>query len=108
MVKLLEVNDSNFEQTVIQARRPVLVDFWAPSCKPCLAVAPIVEELAQEYDGRIDFAKVNVNHSPETASSYSIMSIPTLLLFEGGKPMKQIVGLRPKAEVKKVLDSSLG
>ncbi|MFP3975233.1 MAG: thioredoxin [Dehalococcoidia bacterium] len=108
MAKPVEVNDSNFEQTVIKAKKPVLVDFWAPSCKPCLAVAPIVEELAKEYDGKVDFAKVNVDQSPKTASSYSIMSIPTLLLFKGGKPVKQLVGLRPKEEFKKVLDSSLG
>lgn len=64
MAKPVGVDDSNFEQTVIKAKKPVLVDFWAPSCKPCLAVTPIIEELAKEYDGKVDFAKVNVDHSP--------------------------------------------
>lgn len=108
MAKPVEVNDKSFEQMVIKAKRPVLVDFWAPSCKPCLAVAPIVEELAEEYDGKVDFAKVNVDQNPQTASGYSIMSIPTLLLFKNGRPVKQLVGLRPKDEIKKVLNSSLG
>lgn len=107
MAKPLEVSDGNFEQVVIKAANPVLVDFWAKGCRPCRAVAPIVEELATEYDGKITFAKVNVDENPKTASGYSIMSIPTLLLFKDGKPMKQMVGLRPKEEFKENLDTSL-
>ena len=107
MAKPREVSDEDFEQVVIKAVNPVLVDFWAPWCGPCRAVAPIVEELATEYDGKITFAKVNVDENPKTAAGYSIMSIPTLLLFKDGKPMKQMVGLRPKEEFKKNLDASL-
>lgn len=107
MARPVEVNDSNFEQVVTRAKRPVLVDFWAPSCKPCQAVEPIVKELANEYDGKVDFARINVDKNPKTASNYSIMSIPFLLLFKNGKPFKQVVGLRPKREFKKVLDASL-
>ncbi|MCL0041385.1 thioredoxin [Dehalococcoidia bacterium] len=107
MAKPRDISDADFEQVVLKATNPVLVDFWAPWCGPCRAVAPIVEELADEYAGRITFAKVNVDQNPKTASEYSIMSIPTLLLFKDGKPIKQMVGLRPREEFKKNLDASL-
>lgn len=107
MAKPVNVSDSDFQQVVEGSPKPVLVDFWAPWCGPCRAISPIIEELADEYEGSVDFAKVNVDENPKTASAFSIQSIPTLLLFKGGKPMTQIVGLRPKQELKKSLDSLL-
>lgn len=107
MTKPVEVNDQNFSEVVEKAAKPVLVDFWAPWCGPCRAVAPTIEELAVEYEGKVDFVKVNVDDNPGVASAYSIQSIPTLLFFKGGKPMTQIVGMRPKEELKKNLDTLL-
>lgn len=108
MSKPAPVDDSTFEQLVLKAKKPVLVDFWAAWCKPCLAVAPILEELANEYDNKISFVKLDVDHSPKTPGSYGIMSIPTLLIFKNGKPVSHIVGLRPKGELKRNLDAALG
>ncbi len=103
----LNVDNGSFKEIVIEAEMPYLVDFWAPWCGPCRAIAPVVEELAGEYAGRVGFAKVNVDESPKVATEYGIQSIPTLLLFKDGKPMKQVVGLTPKADLKKHLDSIL-
>ena len=108
MSKPTPVDDSTFEQTVLKAKKPVLVDFWATWCKPCLAVAPIVDELANEYGDKVGFVKMDIDHSPKTPSKYGIMSIPTLLIFKDGKPVSHIVGLRPKGELKKNLDAALG
>ncbi|MFC2020172.1 thioredoxin [Chloroflexota bacterium] len=105
MSKPVPVDDSTFEQTVLQAEKPVLVDFWATWCKPCLAVAPILDELAEEYSGKINFVKLDVDSNAKTATSYGIMSIPTLLIFKNGEPISHIVGARPKGELKKKLDA---
>ena len=107
MSKPVQIEDANFVEVVLQAKVPVLVDFWAPWCGPCRMVAPVVDELADEYEGRVDFAKVNVDESPKIASQYGIMSIPTLILFKDGKPVSNIVGFRPKDELKKSLDAVL-
>ena len=101
------VTDSDFEQEVLEADTPVLVDFWAEWCAPCKMVAPVLDDLAEEYDGKIKFIKVDVDTSPETAMKYGIRSIPTLLVFKGGSPVDQVVGAVPKAAIKKRLDSAL-
>jgi len=101
------VDQDSFEKAVLESQTPVLVDFWAPWCGPCRAVAPIVEELAKEYKGKVEFAKLNVDESPFVASKYGVMSIPTLMLFKGGKPMQHAVGLQPKEQLKKMLDRVL-
>ena len=107
MSKPVEVNDSNFEQIVLQAKTPVLVDFWAEWCGPCRMVAPVVEELAEEYSDRVSFAKLDVDQNPRTASQYGVMSIPTLLIFKNGAPVSNIVGFRPKADLKRSLDAAI-
>ncbi len=107
MSKSVSISESNFDQVVLKADKPVLVDLWAPWCRPCLMVAPILDELSDEYDGKISFVKVDVDQNPKTAARYSIMSIPTLLIFKNGKPVSQIVGLRPKEELKQNLDAVL-
>ncbi len=107
MSKSVAVNDSNFEQTVLKASKPVLVDLWATWCRPCQMIAPIVDELAEEYEGRVSFVKIDVDQNPKTATRYGVMSIPTLLIFKNGEPISHIVGLRPKAELKKNLEAAL-
>lgn len=107
MGKEIAVDDGNFEQTVLQAKTPVLVDFWAPWCQPCLMVAPVLEELAEEYSGRITIAKLNVDQNPKIASQYQVMSIPTMIIFKGGKPFSNIIGFKPKEQLKQDLDSAL-
>lgn len=98
------IGEDNFQDAVLQSKLPVLVDFWAEWCAPCLAVAPILEELAQEYNGKINFAKVNVNGNSPLAAKYGIAAIPTTIIFKDGQPVQQIVGLKPKRELKKILD----
>ncbi len=107
MSKPVEVSDGNFEEVVLKAKTPVLVDFWAPWCGPCRMVAPVVEELAGEYEGKVAMAKLNVDENPKTAGQFGIMSIPTLIIFKDGAPMSNIVGFRPKAELKRNLDAAL-
>ena len=102
-----ELDKDTFQKNVIDAQKPVLVDFWAPWCGPCRAVGPIVEELAKEYSGKVEFGKVNVDDVPTIASSYGVMSIPTLIMFKDGKPVEQVIGYKPKNELKKLLDNAL-
>jgi thioredoxin 1 len=107
MAKPIPVDDSNFEQLVLKSDKPVLVDFWATWCRPCLMVAPILEEMTGEYDGKLTIAKLDVDQNPETASKYHVMSIPTMILFKQGKPVTNIVGYKPKAQLKKDVDAVL-
>jgi thioredoxin len=99
------VTDTNFQSEVIESDVPVLVDFWASWCSPCKMIAPIVEELAGEYDGKIKVAKVDVDANPVTPGMFGVMSIPTLMLFKGGKAEERIVGYQPKPKLKAVLDA---
>ncbi len=101
------VTDQDFDQEVLEADTVVLVDFWAEWCGPCKMFAPVLDDLSQEYDGKIKFTKVDVDENPETAMKYGIRSIPTLLVFKGGSPVDQVVGAVPKAVLKKRLDSAL-
>ena len=106
--ELITIDDSNFDQTVLQSDKPVLVDFWAPWCRPCQMIAPILDELAKDYSGKISIARMDVDQNPKTAARYNIMSIPTLLLFKNGEPISHLVGLRPKEEMKRSMDEALG
>ena len=102
-----DVTDSEFENEVLNSELPVLVDFWAPWCGPCRLVAPIVEDLAAEYAGRVKFVKVNTDDNVRTAVAYGIRSIPTLLLFKDGEQIGQIVGFRPKGDLQQSLEEAL-
>jgi thioredoxin 1 len=107
MNKPISVDDANFDQMVLKSKTPVVVDFWAPWCRPCLMAAPVLEELAEEYAGRITVAKLDVDQNARTAAKYGIMAIPNLIIFRNGKPASQIVGYKPKAELKRDLDAAL-
>ncbi|CAN5518458.1 thioredoxin [soil metagenome] len=103
----LEVTDSNFDQEVIKSSTPVLVDFWAVWCGPCKQIAPMVEELAGEYDGKIKIGKMDIDNNPEVAMKFGIRSIPTLLIFKDGKVVDQIVGAVPKGQITQKLNAQL-
>lgn len=107
MAHPFEITDDTFEQEVLKSDTPVLVDFWAEWCGPCKMIAPIVEELADEYDGKVKFAKIDVDANPRMPMSYGVRGIPTLLIFSGGEPVKQVVGAVPKAVLKKNLEEAL-
>jgi len=96
MAPVREITDATFEREVLQSDKPVVVDFWAPWCGPCRAVAPILEQLSQEQD-RVVFTKLNLDESPEYASRYGVLSIPTAILFENGEPKEAVVGARPRS-----------
>lgn len=101
----ITLNDENFNQEVLKAKEPVLVDFWAPWCGPCKMQEPIIEELAKEYAGKsIKIGKLNVDEAPSSAGKFQIMSIPTLIIFQDGKPIEQMMGVQDKNTLKERLD----
>lgn len=101
------LTDSNFEQEVLKAETPVFVDFWAPWCGPCRAMGPVVEELAKELEGRVKIGKLNVDENAETSGQYSIMSIPTFVMFKGGKAVEKISGGMPKERLREFIEKNL-
>ena len=103
MSELLEVNDSNFEDEIIKANVPSMVDLWAPWCQPCLITGPWVEELAQQYDGKFKVAKMNVDENPMTPNKFGVRAIPTILIFKDGELADTIVGAVGKANIEKVM-----
>jgi thioredoxin 1 len=96
VAELFEVDESTFEREVLEADRPVVVDFWAPWCGPCRVVNPILSDMAAQHGERLKFVKLNVDESPETASRYNVLSIPTVILFENGQPQEAVIGARSK------------
>ena len=105
--KLIHVTDAEFESQVLKADKPVLVDFWASWCGPCLAIAPVVEELAGEYDGKVVVAKMDVDKSPATPGKYGIRAIPTLIVFKDGQVVEQITGAVGKAVIESAINKAL-
>lgn len=104
---IIEISDSNFESEVVNSDVPVLVDFWAPWCGPCRAIAPIVEEISSTYEGKIKVGKMNVDENQSTTMKFGIRSIPTIIMFKGGEAVDQIIGAVPKGEIEKVVEKSI-
>ena len=104
---VVNVTDATFDTEVMQSGLPVLVDLWAPWCGPCRMVGPVVESLAEKYDGKFKFCKVNVDENRQTASSYNVMSIPTLIFFKDGKAVDTVVGAVPESLLQEKIDKLL-
>ena len=103
------LNEENFEAEVLKSDVPVLVDFWAPWCGPCKVLGPVIEELSKDFEGKpVKIAKMNVDESPETPGKYGVMSIPTLIIFKGGEPIDQMVGVQPKDKLAEKLSALSG
>ena len=107
MAKPQEVTDATFDQQVLKAEGNVLVDFWAPWCGPCRFVAPVLEEIAQEKEGSLTILKLNIDENQRTAMEYGVMSIPTMILYKDGRPVKQVVGAKPKPALLRDLEPHL-
>ncbi len=104
---VLHVTDASFEQEVMKSATPVLVDFWAPWCGPCKAIAPILDQLAGEYAGRLKVVKINVDDNPQVPSRFGVRGIPNLLIVKGGEVKDQIIGAVPKAQLVKAVDTAI-
>jgi thioredoxin 1 len=103
---LHELDNATFQDSINRSRRPVLVDFWAPWCPPCRALAQTVEAIAEQFEDRADVAKLDIDQNPETAAAYGIRSIPTVLIFRGGREVDRIVGLQPRARYEQALEAA--
>jgi thioredoxin 1 len=107
MADPIDISDDTFQSEVIESDVPVLVDFWADWCGPCKMVAPVVKDLAGEFDGKVKIAKMDVDTNPQTPMQYGVRSIPTLLIFKGGAPVDQVVGAVPKSVLKGRLEAAV-
>ncbi len=105
--KILELSDAQFEADVLKSDTPILVDFWATWCAPCKAIAPVLDQLAEEYDGKIKIGKVNVDENPATPGQYGVRGIPTMILFKDGEIVDQLVGAVPKNQIESLLEKAL-
>jgi thioredoxin 1 len=101
-----EVTDASFQREVLESQGPVVVDFWAPWCGPCHAVEPVLNDLEREHEGRVEFVKLNIDENIETASRYAVLSIPTVIVFDGGEPRETVVGARPRSHYEQALSTS--
>ena len=104
---IIDISDANFDTEVINSETPVLVDFWAPWCGPCRAIAPSIEEISASYEGRLKVGKLNVDENQQTTMKFGIRSIPTLIVFKGGQAVEQIIGAVPKGEIEKAVGKAL-
>lgn len=107
MSKPVEIDEAIFNEAVLQSKIPVFVDFWGPNCRPCLMIEPVIDELAEDFDGKVSFARVNVSDNPQITRRYGVMGLPTLMVFKEGQPVDTIIGFRPKDELKKSLETAL-
>lgn len=105
--KVLEFTDAQFDADVLKSDGPVLVDFWATWCAPCKAIAPVLDQLAEEYDGKVKIGKVNVDENPATPGQYGVRGIPTMILFKDGQVVDQLVGAVPKNQIETLLQKAL-
>ncbi len=103
----VQITDANFEREVLSSPVPVLVDFWAPWCGPCRMLGPVIEELAQEYDGRVKIGKLNTDENPAAAGALRVTALPTVILFKNGRPVDGVLGVHPKAELRRRLEALL-